>query len=385
VGGASAALTNPDDYDTGALIGALLPGGVQLAGKAGQALGNYAAKGVADKAVAFARNAPKNETVRQAVEAGYVLPPNLVRPSTKNRVIESISGKQATSQLVSDRNTETTGRLVRQALGLADDAPLSSSALEQIRSQAAAPYRELAALPPRPEIKASSLMNEPGTSAFKPSQALEELKQTRNDAQSWFKAYNRSASPDDLAKARAASAKATALETQFEKYAGSLGRDDLVPALRDARKQIAKTYTVERALNDATGEITPRVLARMYEKGSPLSDGLDVVGRTAAAFPSALKTTQQTGSPAAHNLQHMASVLLGTGGGMTLGFPGAAAAAIPYASSAAARSMMFRPGAQRALVQSAPETTRAAMLADMLVNPQLQQLLQRSAPVISAQ
>jgi hypothetical protein len=50
VGGASAALTNPEDYDTGALIGALLPGGMQLAGKAGETLGNYAAKGVADKA-----------------------------------------------------------------------------------------------------------------------------------------------------------------------------------------------------------------------------------------------------------------------------------------------------------------------------------------------
>jgi hypothetical protein len=367
VGGASAALTNPEDYDTGALIGALLPGGMQLAGKAGETLGNYAAKGVADKAAAFARNAPKNETVRQAVEAGYVLPPNLVRPSTKNRIIESISGKQATSQLVSDRNTETTGRLVRRALGLADDVPLTVGELNNLRNTAGKAYADVSALSP------------------KAAEDLEALKVARNEAQAWFKAYNQSARPDDLAKAKEFRALSDSLEGALEQHAKDAGKDELIPLLRDARKQIAKTYTVERSLSKATGEIAPNVLARLYEKGTPLSDGLDVVGRTASAFPSALKTSQQTGSPAAHNLQHMASVLLGTGGGITLGFPGAAAAAIPYASSAAARSMMFRPGAQRALVQSAPETTRAAQLAEMLVNPQLQQLLQRSAPVISAQ
>lgn len=367
VGGASAGLTNPEDYDTGMLIGALVPGGVQLAGKAGEALGNYAAKGVAEKAAAFSRNAPKNETVRQAVEAGYVLPPNLVRPSFTNRALESVSGKAATSQLVSDRNTATTGKLVRQALGLADDVPLTVGELNNLRKTAGKAYADVSALSP------------------KAAEDLEALKVARNEAQGWFKAYNRSASPNDLAKAKELRALSESLEGALEQHAKDAGKDELIPLLRDARKQIAKTYTVERALNDATGEVSPAVLKRMYEKGQPLSDGLDVVGRTAAAFPSALKTIQQTGSPAAHNLQHVISVLAGGSGFAGLGVPGLAMAAAPYASSAAARAMMFRPGAQKALVQSAPQTTKAALLAEMLVNPQLQQMLQRSAPVISAQ
>lgn len=367
VGGVSAGLANPDEAGTGALIAALVPGGVQLAGKVGEAIGNYAAKGVAEKAAEFSRNAPKNETVRQAVEAGYVLPPNLVRPSFANRALESVSGKAATSQLVSDRNTATTAKLVRQALGIADDVPLTIGELNNLRKTAGKAYSDVSAL------------------SAKAADDLEALKIARNEAQSWFKRYNVSAHPDDLAKAKELRALSDSLEGALEQHAKEAGKDELIPLLREARKQIAKTYTVERALNDATGEVSPAVLKRMYEKGAPLSDGLDVVGRTASAFPSALKTIQQTGSPAAHNLQHLVSVLLGVGGGTGFGWPGAAAAAIPYASSAAARAMMFRPGAQRALVQSAPQTTKAALLAEMLVNPQLQQMLQRSAPVISAQ
>lgn len=367
VGGASAAAVNPEDAGLGAAIGAAMPGAMQVAGKAGDYLGQRAAAKVAEQAAAFSRGAPKNETVRQAVEAGYVLPPNLVRPSFANRAIESISGKQATGQLVSDRNTATTGKLVRQALGIADDAPLTVSELENLRKTAGKAYADVSAL------------------SEQAAADLEALKVARNEAQGWFKAYNRSASPVDLAKAKEARALSDSLEGALEAHAKAAGKDELVPMLRDARKQIAKTYTVERALNDATGEVTPRVLARMYEKGAPLSDGLDVVGRTASAFPSALRTTQQTGSPAAHNLQYMLSALMGGGGFMAGGPAGVAAAAIPAVTAAGARAAMFRPGAQQALIQSAPQTSQAALIAELLRDQNLQRLATQAAPVISAQ
>ena len=367
VGGASAAAVNPEDAGLGAAIGAAMPGAMQVAGKAGDYLGQRAAAKVAEQAAAFSRGAPKNETVRQAVEAGYVLPPNLVRPSFANRAIESISGKQATAQLVSDKNTATTEKLVRQALGIADDAPLSVSELKNLRKTAGKAYADVSAL------------------SEKAAADLEALKVARNDAQGWFKAFNRSASPLDLAKAKEARALSDSLEGALEEHAKSAGKDELIPMLRDARKKIAKTYTVERALNDATGEVTPRVLARLYEKGAPLSDGLDVVGRTASAFPSALRTTQQTGSPAAHNLQYILSALMGGGGIMAGGGAGLAAAAIPFVTAAGARASMFRPGAQQALIQSAPQTSQAALIAELLRDQNLQRLATQAAPVISAQ
>jgi hypothetical protein len=131
----------------------------------------------------------------------------------------------------------------------------------------------------------------------------------------------------------------------------------------------------------------------MHEKGLPLSDGLDVAGRFASAFPSIAKTAQQSGSPASHNLKSMASLMMGSGGagagiamgGGLLSAPLAAgAAAIPFVAPAAARSIMFRKGAQRGLVDAAPKASQIQGLLGMLSDQELQQLLLRSAPATSS-
>jgi hypothetical protein len=46
--------------------------------------------------------------------------------------------------------------------------------------------------------------------------------------------------------------------------------------------------------------------------------------------------------------------------------------------------MMFRQGAQRALIPQAPEMSKAAQLAQLLVSPELRQALLRSAPVTAS-
>lgn len=374
-GAATAGLINPEAAQEGALIGATMAPAVQVAGKAGQYIGEKAADKYAEAVKRYKQRAPLNETIEKAVEAGYVIPPNMVKPSLSNQVIESISGKQATQQIASTRNTEVTEKLVRKSLGIADDVPLSAGTLEDLRKTAGKAYAEVSNLSPQAAAD------------------LEALKVARNEAQGWFKAYNRSARPDDLKLAKEARALSDQLETALESHAAAAKRPDLIPALRDARKQIAKTYTVSRALNDASGTVDARVLGRMHEKGLPLSDGLDVAGRFASAFPTIAKSPQQIGSPAAHNLKSMASAIMGTGsglggaaiGGAALSAPLAVAgAAVPFVVPAAARSMMFRQGAQRALIPQAPEMSKAAQLAQLLVSPELRQALLRSAPVTAS-
>lgn len=363
-GGASAALIDPNDAGMGAAIGAVAPSVVKGLGMAGKAMGERAASQYADELAKFSRSAPQRETLKEAIDLGYVVPPNMVNPSAKNAIIESFSGKQATGQLASVRNQEVTEKLVRQSLGLAEDAPLTKSALEQIRKVEGGAYKQVSDLSPQAAAD------------------LEALKQARNDAQGWFNAYNRSASPEDLAKAKGFRDTADALESQLEVHAKQAGKDELVPQLRDARKQIAKTYTVERALNDASGTVNPKVIARLYEKGKPLSGGLETVGRFASAFPSVNQSAQQMGSPAAHNLRSMASLLSGAGGTAALGPAGVAAAALPFATGAASRGLMFRKGAQEALAnQAAPKMSKSALMADLLRNQEMQMLLSRSAPV----
>jgi hypothetical protein len=367
-GGATAGLVNPEDAGTGAVVGSIAGPAMKAVGAVGKSIGENAASKYADALSKFNRQAPVRETLKEGMEAGYVVPPNLVNPSTKNAIIESFSGKQATGQLASVKNQDVTEKLVRESLGLADDAPLTKSALEQIRKVQGGAYQKISELSPQAGAD------------------LEALKQARNDAQGWFNAYNRSASPADLAKAKEARGLTDALELQLEQHAKDAGKADLIPALKEARQQIAKTYTVERALNDASGTVNAKVLARLYEKGKPLSGGLETAGKFASAFPSVAQSPQQMGSPAAHNLRSMASLLMGSGGAAAAGPVGIGAAALPFVAGPAARALMFREGAQKALANPAmPTAGYAAQLARALQNPELQKLIVKSAPVISAQ
>lgn len=362
-GGASAALVNPEDAGTGAMIGAALPGAVMAGGRAGAYVGGKIAQRAQEQAAAFSRNAPLNDTIRSAIEAGYQIPPAMVNPTFVNKTLNSMSGKIATEQLASTANEQVTARLARQALGMADDAPLTQAALEDLRRTAGKPYQELAGLSPMAAYD------------------LEGLKVARNTAKEQFNFYNRSGNPEALNKARAARAEANALESQLELYAQNANMPELVNSLRDARTQIAKSYTVGRAINDASGTIDARVLGRMSEKGVPLSDGLDVAGQFASAFPKVNQSVQQFGAPDVHNLRAMAATALGVMGGVSSGGPGAIAAAIPYAMPPMARSMMFRDAAQKGLVQNAPRDPATLQLIEMLRNPEAAQMLSRVAPV----
>lgn len=347
-GAATAGLVNPNDAVQGAVINAALPPAVKTLGAVGSAIGSQFA--------APALNPVLQKTVQDSVGAGYVIPPASVNPSFTNRVLESISGKQATQQLVSTKNTQVTEGLVRDALGIPSTTPLSQGTLEGLRKTAGKAYQEVSSLSPQAATD------------------LEALKQARNDSQGWFKAYNRSASPDDLVKAKAAKALSDQLETALEGHAAAAGRPELIPALRDARAQIAKTYTVGRALNDASGTVDARVFGRMYEKGAPLSPELTTAGRFASAFPTAAKSPQQIGSPDVHNLKTMLSLAMSSGGAagaaahgagvLGTGGLGLLAGAVPIVAPPVARSIILRKGAQQALGATPAPSAIRGLLSD---------------------
>lgn len=351
-GGASVGLANPEDAPGGAMVGGFLPPALKAAGATAQA--------IRAPFVSTPMNPVMAQTAKESIDAGYVIPPNMVRPSFPNQVLESISGKQATQQIASTKNTATTEKLVRGALGIADDVPLTKSTLEGLRKTAGKAYSDVASI------------------SSQAAADLEALKLARNEAQGWFNSYNRSASPADLAKAKAFREEAQNLENMLEFHALQAGKDELIPALQKARKEIAKAYTVERALNDAAGTVDARVLGRIYEKGAPLSDGLDVAGKFASAFPTVAKSPQQVGSPAAHNLRAMASMLAGGAGYAGAGPAGLAMAALPMVSGPAARSIMFSNRAQRGLL----DTAGPSMLDDPAIGL-LTQGAYRAGPLLS--
>lgn len=271
-------------------------------GTAGQYVGGKVASTVsqnlADQTASAAANASRNSvrdaTLEEARLAGYTVPNSAVNPTFMGNRLESLGGKAAIKQESTIRNQDVTNALARKAIGLPEDAPLSVGNVEKQRTANYGPYQDVAALPPRPLQLGSSVTNTTTVEPFNPAQALQDLKQSRNDAQGFYTFYNRSGDPSQLALAKAAESKANSLEFQLQQHATVNGRPDLVPALVDARKQIAKTYMVERALNPANGDINPQVLGRLYAKGKPLSDGLDTIGKFTASYPQFSKPSSMT-------------------------------------------------------------------------------------------
>mgnify|MGYP000184463751 CR=1 FL=1 len=111
-----------------------------VTGVAGQAVANKAGQYISNRLQgiqeARTRNAPLDKTIQDAMSAGLVVPPSSVNPSFLNTLKEGVSGKIATAQVASNRNAPVIDSLARQAVGLPENAPLTSEAMQAIRKQA---------------------------------------------------------------------------------------------------------------------------------------------------------------------------------------------------------------------------------------------------------
>ena len=286
-GGATAGLVDPSQAATGAAIGAALP----VAVRGAAALGNAAEKAARGPAVP----AGVAKAAESATESGFVIPPTMAKPTLGNRLLEGLAGKQSVAQNASARNQQVTNQLAAKEIGLPPDTTITPQLLKEIRDGAGQAYKAVASLPVKQAERAQPMFNKPASPAINPAQMVEDLKQARNDAQGWFKAYNRSQSPEDLATAKAKEALSKRLESGLESYAESLGQPELLQSLRDARTLIAKTYSVERALNPTTGSVDAQTLAKLAKKGV-LTGGLKSAADLATAFPKAAQPVERMGS-----------------------------------------------------------------------------------------
>jgi hypothetical protein len=257
---------------------------------------------IANLAEREASNVARDEITKKGLEQGYVLPPSQVRPSGLNKTIESIGGKAATRQEAEIRNQEVTNRLAKEQIGLKPNEPLTEGALEKLRNNFAAPYREVAAIP---EFKSANVMlgrvdpitNQPIAQTVNPKQILEDLKTTRADANAYYKAYSRDAHPETKAKADQLKNQANQLELQLEKIAVLSNKPDLVNQLREARKKIAQTYTVEQALNVGTTNVDARAIGRAIDRGVPLTENLRLIGNFAEQNPLYVRESSNVSTP----------------------------------------------------------------------------------------
>lgn len=258
-----------------------------------------------------------NNAVNAARDVGYVVPPTQGNPSLANRAIEGFSGKLTTAQNASAKNQVITNDLVGKELNLPKGTQISPEILQKVRKDAGQAYDAVSnsgVIKPGPEyiealdkITASARKAAEGFPNRKPNPLIEEinsLKSKEFDASSAVENIKSLRADADMAYGnnnkelgKALKSAAQVLEDTIELHLKNTGAPaNLLENFRNARETIAKTYTIQGALNSATGTIDASKLAKQLEKGKPLSGNIRQVAEFAGSFPKAVQTTERMGS-----------------------------------------------------------------------------------------
>lgn len=361
---------------------------------------NSAQQRIAENAMRQRQNAVRDQTVADARQAGYVLSPSEVNPSAINRAVEGVAGKLSTRQLASARNQEVTNRLVRQDLGVADDVPLTPELMAQIRRDAYqtgyVPVEAAGTIRPGAAFKrdldnlalkySGAARSFPGAVGNEVRDMVDSLRVRQFDAADGVKMAqvlrdqsSKSFAAGDKGLGKAQREAATAIEDQIERGLTGLGQQgtQMLDAFREARRQMAKTHTVEAALNPATGNVQSQKLAADLRKGKPLSGGIQSAASAASAFPKNFQSPETMGAiPGISPLDVVSGAGLGTLGAMG-GGPGGALLALLPAARPLARQAALSPGFQQRYAN--PDYSNSlrtrAMAAGDLQNPDVLALL----------
>lgn len=280
-------------------------------------------------------NATKDATTQGALNAGFTIPRSMYNPSFLTNRLESIAGKAATKQQAGAENQNLTNDLARKYLGLAEDTPLSPDVLEQLRNSHAAPYREVAALP-SVQVPSSQSAILGSKQTRNGAEILDELKTTRDVSRSSWKSINNgtaSNANETIKEAKLADAKIAKLETELEDLAKANNKPDLVQRLNEARQNIAKVHTIDKAMNDATGEINAQGLSTLQKKGVPLTDEAKQIADFASAYPELAKPGAKIPAAGVSKSEALAALLLGgVGHAATGNFMGTLLSTLPLLS-----------------------------------------------------
>ena len=254
--------------------------------------------------------------VQKARDVGYVIPPTQARGSIINRALEGTAGKISTAQNASARNQEVTNKLVSKSLGLPENEMLTPEGLNNIRTIAGKAYENIeniGTIKPSKEymeglnqIAIKPLKAQAGFPNAKPSPIIDLADSLKSDAFDGSAAIAKIIDLRDAANTAYASNQkllgnankkaANLLEDEIERHLKTSGQEAMLNEFRNARQLIAKTYTVEKALNPVSGNVDAKSLARELKKGKPLTEELKTAAEFATQFPKATQTLESMGS-----------------------------------------------------------------------------------------
>jgi hypothetical protein len=263
------------------------------------------------------QNANRDETLKLGRDAGYVALPTDVGGKKVGRFLEGVSGKFKTEELASARNQQVTNNLTKRYLDLPEDTPLTTEVLENARTSVYPAYEAIAETGtislgnknPFSNIvtginkvtggKNALMQDIPDTYTIDAATAIQKLKELRSDGSAYLRSGTNimKPNPKEVARGNRYLAEADKLEKAIENHVVKLGQPELINQFRDARRYIAKTFTVEKALNPQTGTVDAKKIAKELDKGVPITDELALVGKFAKAFPKTTKVVAEAPAP----------------------------------------------------------------------------------------
>jgi hypothetical protein len=265
--------------------------------------------------------APANLTQAQlvaerAIAQGATLPPTQVNPSLLNRLLEGVSGKQQTGQLASIKNQEVVNAQARKALNLPEDTVITPQVLQDYRNLKGQAYdalksnntyyadkqfitdinkrtADLQKLSNTTDVTAElRVLNGLKQMNFDGVGLVEQMKRLRYDGE----ANLASVDPANRSLGQAQKFAAKQLEDLAERNLNNFSQPDVMKNFKQARQDIAKSYTIEKSLNAVTGDVSGAKLGQRAAQGKIVPSELQALADAAAAYPTAFQNTSRIGS-----------------------------------------------------------------------------------------
>ena len=252
----------------------------------------------------------------RAIAEGATLPPTQVNPSLLNRLLEGFSGKQQTGQVASIKNQEAVNAQARKALNLPEDTVITPQVLQEYRNVKGQAYdalksnntyyadkqfftdinkrtAELQKLANTTDVTAElRVLNGLKQMNFDGVGLVEQMKRLRYDGEGNLA----SMAPKDRSLGQAQKFAAKQLEDLAERNLQNFNQPDVMSNFKQARQDIAKSYTIEKSLNAVTGDVSGAKLGQRAAAGKIVPSELQALADAAAAYPTAFQNTARIGS-----------------------------------------------------------------------------------------
>lgn len=264
----------------------------------------------AERVAESTRNAPRIEAAQTAPKYNIALPPDESNPVKGNLIKGVVAGDAVKAQL-SKQNVPAVNAAVVKDMGLPANTPLVKTAFTEARNLASGPYRAVEKLPvleAPPEVlnKIEKVKGDPAlidsgnvsaeisdlvdklhtrvSEGMAGDEILKTIRQLRAKAQ---RAYKSSAArPSDIDAADSRMTLANSLEDLID---SNIQDPKLLSDFRKARVAMAKTYAYQSATDLNTGNVDPRILAKITAESDHVTGTLADLGKIAGNYPSVMQ------------------------------------------------------------------------------------------------